>query len=159
MEGPAGRETWMRRLAIGGLVVLAFFLYATRAEAQGITVVGTGPTAVYVTSQQSTYTAAVTCGATFKFFLKVYHNTNPVAKHQSTTWIMNPPPVHSFAKAVAHSGWGMQVGDLLRYNGKAQKISTGETDEDDWFVTVSDPGTYHAPDRDRKEWEKESLWA
>jgi hypothetical protein len=150
----------MRRFATGGLMALAMFVYAARAESQ-VTVEPRNPVSVYYNSTQSTYQADVTCGSTFKFYLKVYHNetVNPNPKHSSTTWITNPPPVYSFQKVVSHVGWGMVTGDLLRYNGKAQKVSTGETGEADWFVTVSDPGTYRTPDRDRKEWEREELWA
>ena len=137
----------MRRYTIGILAGMGVFLGAALAvEAQGITITGTGPLAVYHTDSQSTYTATVTYTGNFNFKLWVFRNG--VQKYVSLQYMYSSPGVFNLSQLVTGMNtWGMVAGDTLKYRGKAWV--SGSSDIDDWFVTVSQGTSKLIPDKDR----------
>lgn len=155
-----GKGVGMGRSFMGGIVGVAALLGSGLVADAQIDIQPTGPTAVYSNQTSSTYTAVVTHDYYFWLRLRVY--LNGVIKHDSNTYYKSMGPTTEVAKVVNMSNWGIKAGDTLLYRGRATKAGTAIYDEEDWYVTVTNPPTrlLSGPsrwmgwvvDRDREEW-------
>lgn len=138
----------MRRYAIGIMAGIGALLGgALAAEAQGINITGTGPTAVYHTDSQSTYTATVVQTGTFKFQLKIF--LAGTQKYGGMVRTFSSPGTLNISELVTGmNNWGMQVGQVLDYRGKAW-VTTSNQDTDDWYVTILQGTSKLVPPKDR----------
>lgn len=131
----------MRSFIMAGVLVGSVLAAARAAEAQ-VVVKPVGPACVESDDLLSTYVADVETNYDFWFRLQVIHRGE--VKHDSTTYVVNSGPSYHFTKDVDHTGWGMVVGDVLTYRGRATIAAgpyQGRYHERDWQVTVSAPGT------------------
>lgn len=125
-----------RKILTGVSSLLAVFVMALSAEAQGPTNVPTGPTSVSVGAVESTYQSTVTTSGSFYVNLKVWHQGT--VKHNSTTFVSTGPGTVNFAKLVTGMDlWGLQVGQTLNYWTKVWLQSNPKmNDIDNWYVPV-----------------------
>lgn len=132
----------MRARAVGVCLGLALgIMSAITAEAQ-VSVTPSGPTALYVTDTQSTYTATVTTNYSFWFHLFILKNGTQVGA--GCWYIVQSGPSYNFQATLQTSSWGLAVGADFNYRGRAMLSATYGT-QTDWHVTCTNPSTMAPP--------------
>ena len=155
----------MQRTLIGAVGGLAIWLSsALIAEAQVIQ--PTGPMAVHVNDPSEVYTATITWGTSFTYYLQVFVNGTQVYGGQ--WYITNSGPSYNFQSPVLNtSSWGLTTGATIDFRGTLA-VGLSRKAVSDYTLTVQSGGTSMAPRRDsegmmaateldRKEWELDGL--
>ena len=141
----------MRAIGVGA-GLLAFLAAALSAEAQ-INIEGINPGCVVSTDTSTTYVATLT-GST-SIYWKLCVSLNDVPRYTgSTNHISGPAPLFTVSETVTTiGGWGMQVGNSVKFTGKAGASSKFLTKTHERTVLVvapppPPPGSYlPRPDR------------
>lgn len=111
----------MKSIAIGVLVAgVAAWFGARDAQAQGINVTPTGPTAVYTSDWAYHYTATVTNAACYHFRMWVY--VNGVQKHDTGSLLINGSNVAYTVNNVQN--WNVQEGAEVKFKCRAWTTSS-----------------------------------
>ena|ERR1043166_6767554 len=130
----------MRRVAIGLVFgIAAWFGSAVAAEAQPIIIGPSGPLSVKAGATSTTYSANLTPGLpnVFDVQLKVYKNSEATPRYTSTISQWTTTGTITYSSRFSLSGWGLVVGDVLRFHLDCWWDPNGQLSSNDYSVTVT----------------------